>query len=140
MNSTNLIIRNILHTETYPIRREVLWPNSPPSFVVLEGDREALHFGGFLGDQLVCVCSIFIENNSAQLRKFATLQQFQCQGIGTQLMSHIFNQLLILKVSNIWCNAREDALSFYRNFSMKECGNCFYKHGIAYRKMSIDYG
>ncbi|QEN04123.1 N-acetyltransferase [Thiospirochaeta perfilievii] len=86
-------IKNITPEEALDIRHQVLWPNKPKEFCKLEDDYKGIHYGGFLNGKLVCVASIFIENNSARLRKFATLTEFQGKGYGTLLIKHIISDL-----------------------------------------------
>ena len=59
--------------DTIPVRHQVLWPNELPEFCIVEGDQEALHFGVIVDNIIVSVASLYIDANSARLRKFATL-------------------------------------------------------------------
>jgi len=127
-----LTIVKLSANETLSLRHTVLWPNEPLDFCKVEGDEDALHYGIEHDRKLICVASIFITGNSARLRKFATLVEFQGQGIGSFLIEHI---LLVLQEKNIktfWCDARQKASSFYERLKMKSKGEVFYKADIPY--------
>jgi ribosomal protein S18 acetylase RimI-like enzyme len=86
---------------------------------------------------LVCVASIFIDGNQGRLRKFATLPDYQGQGIGSQVIEFVLNMLERQNIEVFWCDARESALDFYKRFGMVIEGDIFYKKGVAYKKASL---
>jgi ribosomal protein S18 acetylase RimI-like enzyme len=129
------------------IRQAVLWPDKALSSLRVEGDENALHFGCFLGrnlseekldNKLVSVASIYITQHTARLRKFATLANYQHQGIGSTLLSYIVDLIGTKNVSYFWCDARESATLFYEKFGMQKEGDIFYKSMIPYYRMSKD--
>ena len=124
--------------QTIPLRHRVLWPMKPQEFCHVDGDQDAMHFGAFVQDELVCVASVFIESNKARLRKFATLAEFQNQGIGSQMLTKIIESLKTTSADVFWCDARESAVGFYQRFGMNAFGDVFYKENVAYYKMQID--
>ena len=130
-------IRPICWEETIPIRQRVLWPNKPPEYCHLEGDPDASHFGAFIQGQLVCVASIYFNSNKARLRKFATLEEYQGQGVGTQMLHFILQSLRKTGIKIFWCDARETALTFYRRFDMQPIGERFYKADVPYFKLQV---
>ena len=130
-------IQRISWEKTIPLRHRILWPNKPPAFCQLEGDQDALHFGAFVDNQLVCVASVFLKKNKARLRKFATDDHYQNQGIGSKVLLHIIKYLKDLNTEYFWCDARETALSFYMRFDMYKSSERFYKSGVPYFKMEI---
>ena len=132
--------------EVLPIRHKVLWPNKPPSFCKVDGDETALHYGVYIEKKLVCVASIFVEDitsdgieMSARLRKFATLEQYQGQGIGTALITHVICELRKRLVKQFWCDARTTAVKFYHKFNMVKQGCEFQKSGVYYYKMMTNF-
>ena len=131
-------IQTITYQDALPIRHTVLWPNKPIEFCKVEGDEQALHYGMFVDSTLVCVASIYIDQNSARLRKFATLQTHQGQGIGSQVITHILEDLKHLNVNHFWCDARATAVSFYQRFGMQTSGSQFMKSDVPYFKMAIN--
>ena len=133
----NLSIKEIKSTEAIPVRHKVLWPNKEIEFCKVSGDESAWHFGAFVGELLVCVASVYPNDKSARLRKFATLQEYQGQGIGTIVLSHILETLAHKGITIFWCDARESALGFYRRLGLKIEGNRFYKSEVPYYKMKV---
>lgn len=121
--------------QTIPIRHKVLWPNESPEFCQVEGDSEGFHFGVVINNQIVCVASVYIDAGSARLRKFATLSQFQGQGIGSCMLKHLLKQLKQHQVKYLWFDARFSAVGFYHRLGFSSIGEQFYKHGVAYYKM-----
>jgi len=131
-----LNILEVSWEDTLPIRHRVLWPDKPIHFCKVEGDETGLHFGVELTGTLVCVASIYIEGDSARLRKFATLAEYQGQKIGSTLLQYMHDHLVVKgDVKYFWCDARETAVGFYERFGMKVSGDKFLKSGTAYFKM-----
>lgn len=125
-------IAEITAAETLRIRHEVMWPDRPIDYVKLPNDDQGKHFGLFLNDSLIAVISLFIENQQAQFRKFATLNKHQGKGYGSQLLQHIFDLAEQQQFKKIWCNARMDKSSYYAKFGMKLTDNTFNKGGLDY--------
>lgn len=128
-------VRQIDWQQTILLRHRVLWPHKPPEFSQLDDDAQGLHFGAAVDEQLVCVASVFIEGEQARLRKYATLPEFQGQGIGSQVLNTIFSYLKQAQVPYFWCDARESAIGFYQRFGMQVESPRFYKSEVAYVKM-----
>lgn len=135
-----MVIRQITWPETIPVRHLVLWPERPPTFSQLDNDPQGQHFGAFIEEKLVCVASVFIDGKQARLRKYATLTEYQGQGVGTAVLQAIFTYLKHAQVGYFWCDARESAIGFYRRFGMQVEGDRFYKSEVAYVKMTITLG
>lgn len=130
-------IRIITLDEALPVRHRVLWPNKPLSFCTVEGDESSIHYGVYLHNVLVCVASTFINYRVARLRKFATLEEFQGRGVGTQLIRHIVGEITRANVETFWCDARTTAVGFYEKFGMEVQGDEFIRSGISYYKMEV---
>lgn len=118
--------------ETIATRHAVLWPSKTLAFCKVEGDEDALHYGIRKENKLVSVASIYINGNSARLRKFATLLEFQGQGMGSFLIEHILNTLKEKKIKTFWCDARVESAGFYSKLGMKTKGEQFYKTELPY--------
>lgn len=123
--------------QALPIRHQVLWPNKTIEECRVEDDEIGHHFGVYIGQDLVCVASIFIDGKTARLRKFATLEAYQGKGIGSAVLHHIVRFLKQHSVQVFWCDARESAMSLYGRFGMQSQGERFYKGDVPYRKMQV---
>ncbi|WP_394182392.1 GNAT family N-acetyltransferase [Marinomonas posidonica] len=134
-----LAIRKIDAETTLPLRQQVLWPNKTIEECRVEDDDFGEHYGVDKQGLLVCVASVFIQQDTARLRKFATLEAFQRQGIGQFVLSRIIEDLKASGVRIFWCDARESASSLYQRFGMTASGERFYKGDIPYRRMSVSF-
>ncbi len=130
-------IKSITWEQTIPLRHKVLWPNKSPEFCKVEGDEDGVHFGAFINNELICVASVYIKRGKARLRKFATDDYFQKQGIGSKILEFIINYLKGTEVKVFWCDARESALGFYERFGMRPYSERFYKEDEPYFKMKV---
>ncbi len=130
-------IRTISWEQTIPLRHRVLWPNQPPEYCYIDGDEDGQHFGAYIDDKLVCVASVYLDENRARLRKFATDVSYQNQGLGSTVLRYIISSLREAGVEYFWCDARESALGFYQRFGMHKNSERFYKKNIPYFKMEV---
>ncbi len=128
-------IRPIQAEQTFPIRQQVLWPQYSIEFCQVAEDQQGQHFGGWLGEHLVIVASLFIEQQQLRLRKFACLEQYQGRGYGRQLLLHLVEQHQHKGLNRFWFDARCSAIGFYQSLGFKVCSEEFDKHGVAYVKM-----
>ncbi len=126
----------ISSAQTLPIRHRVLWPNKSAEFCQVEDDHNGWHFGVLQNEQIICVASIYPDEKSARLRKFATLSEFQGQGAGSLMIAYILDLLIEKEFDTFWCDARETATDFYQGFGLSVEGERFYKSDVAYFKMS----
>jgi ribosomal protein S18 acetylase RimI-like enzyme len=125
--------------DTHQIRHTVLWPHRPFEHCILAEDKTAEHFGGFINEKLISVASLFPEGNKTmRLRKFAILPEFQRQGVGTKMLQNIFKHMAHNQTEFIWCDAREEAVNFYKKIGFETEGMRFFKHDIPYFKMKIN--
>lgn len=125
-------IKRINPEDTWEIRHKVMWPNKTIDYVKLENDHSGIHYGIIEEGNIISVISLFISNDTAQLRKFATLHHKQGQGYGTKLLDHVIDEALRLGVRYIWCNARKERISFYKKFGLVETEDGFKKGGVEY--------
>lgn len=129
-------IKNLTWQQTIDVRHQVLWPHKDPSFCKVAGDETGLHYGMTNGDEIVSVASVYIDEGKARLRKFATVERFQKQGIGTAMLNHMLAEAKQNGIELFWFDARESALAFYRKFGFEAEGERFYKSEVPYFKMS----
>ena len=133
----SLTISKISAAETRGLRQAVLWPDNPPAHCMLEGDETANHFGGTIDGILTGVVSVFAdEQNQMRLRKFAILPEFQGQRIGSALVQHVVDYLEPTPTRLLWCDARLEAIPFYKKQGFEEEGSVFVKSGKPYIRMS----
>ncbi|MBX2873114.1 MAG: GNAT family N-acetyltransferase [Saprospiraceae bacterium] len=125
-------IKRITHQDTWPIRHQVMWPDKPIDYIKLTEDPQGLHFGLWIDNQIVSIVSAFIDNNEAQFRKFATLEEEQGKGYGSQLLAYLFEELSRLGVKRIWCNARLKKTTFYERFGMIKTNQYFSRGEVEY--------
>jgi len=123
--------------QALPIRHQVLWPEQSEEFCRVNGDQSARHFGVVIDKKLVCVASIYEHGESVRLRKFATLADYQGQGIGSAMLRHILTELRSGEFKVFYCDAREAATAIYQKIGMQRQGQRFYKEHVAFYKMSM---
>lgn len=126
------VIKQIAKEDTWEIRHKVMWPEQPFDFIKLEEDEMGTHYGLFDDEKLVSVISIVMNEKGAQFHKFATLDEYQGKGLGSQLLTFVFEQLQAKEVKRVWCNSRENKVNFYKKFGMRETGQTFEKMGKRY--------
>ncbi|MFD2721960.1 GNAT family N-acetyltransferase [Hymenobacter monticola] len=131
-----LLIRPVGPEATYALRHQVLWPDEPLDYVKIAEDADGHHFGAFRDEELVAVISLFVTGPEARFRKFATRPDCQRQGIGSQLLRHVFEEARRLGATHIWCDARRDSAAFYERFGMEPEVEIFYKGPVAYVRMA----
>ena len=116
-----------------------MYPDESPEVVKLPDDEEGIHFGLFDNNQLIGVASWFRRSETeAQFRKFATLEQFRNLGYGTHLMKYIINFSKMEGIKVLWCNARVDAVNFYKRLGFLETDQRFTKNRIEYLIIKCD--
>lgn len=125
-------IKQITSSETILIRHKVMWPNKPIEYVKLPNDENARHFGLFVNKEITSIISLFVANNEAQFRKFASLIEFQGLGYGTVLLKSIIDLIEKEGIKKLWCNARVEKSKFYERFDLKLTDKKFEKGGIEY--------
>lgn len=131
-----ITIKRIDSRETLAIRHLVLWPDKPIEHVMLKEDDQGIHYGLFDDDTLKSVISVFITGDIARFRKFATIKLDQGKGYGSRLFQYMLDDLDSMRISRVWCDARVDALTFYKKFGFTEAtGQVFYKGDVTYKVM-----
>ncbi len=139
MKSPTIIIKQITSTETLPIRHKVMWPDKPLTYVMLPNDELGRHYGLFVNEKMTAIISLFITNNEAQFRKFATLNEFQGLGYGTKLLHSIIELLKEEGVKKLWCNARVEKTKFYEKFNFKTTNKVYEKGGIEFVSVEREF-
>ncbi len=125
-------VKFIRAEQTYPIRREVLRKNIDLPYK-LEGDfdKETVHFGAFVGDEIVSIVTLIRKNNNVlqgkqfQLRGMGTLSKYRGKGFGKLLVLKSEEYLIGKDIHKIWCHARVAASGFYKSLNYNILGNTF---------------
>ncbi|MGN7296640.1 GNAT family N-acetyltransferase [Ferdinandcohnia sp. SAFN-114] len=125
-------ITRINKEQAWEVRHKVMWPDKDFDYIKLEDDDAGIHFGLFEGNTLKSVVSLFIKNEEAQFRKFATLQKEQGKGYGSTLLDYVLKEAKNHELKRIWCNARKNKMDFYKKFGLQENNVSFEKGGKAY--------
>ena len=125
-------IKQINASETLLIRHKVMWPDKPIEYVELANDEDGRHFGLFVNGELTSIISLFVTDNEAQFRKFATVVEFQGLGYGTILIERIVDLVDKEGIRKLWCNARVEKSNFYERFNFKPTDKKYEKGGIEF--------
>ncbi|WP_294907353.1 GNAT family N-acetyltransferase [Tatumella sp. UBA2305] len=119
------------------LRHEVLWPDLPPDESRVPGDEVARHFGIVRDGTVISCLSVFCDGKDrVQIRKFATRQQLQGQGIGTLLLKAVLSKLQQEGVRSVFLDARLTAVPFYLRAGFITEGNPFVRKGVRFIRMT----
>lgn len=133
------IIKQIEKEQAWHLRHEVMWPEMPFDYIKLADDEAGIHYGLFKDEKLISVVSLFIDQEEAQFRKFATLEDEQGKGYGSTLLKYVLNRANDHGVKRIWCNARTNKVEFYKKFGLEKTATTFSKGGKDYIIMEKTY-
>ncbi|WP_101688990.1 GNAT family N-acetyltransferase [Dysgonomonas massiliensis] len=115
------------------IRQLALYPDKDIDFVKLPDDEQGIHMGVYDGGTVVAVVSIFMAaDRSVQFRKLSVLPQAQGRGYGSTLVKWLADYAYDVKLSRLWCNARKEAVKFYKERGMDETSEKFERNGHEY--------
>lgn len=122
------------YEDVLTIRQQALYPDKDIDFVKLEDDDQGIHMGVYDdGGELVAVVSIFMSaDRSVQFRKLAVRPDKQSRGYGSSLIKWLADYAHDVKLSRLWCNAREEAVDFYKQRGLDITNQRFEKNGYSY--------
>ncbi|MGH1374116.1 MAG: GNAT family N-acetyltransferase [Cellvibrionaceae bacterium] len=140
-----ITITPIIAEQTYCLRQSILRPKQPIEACCYPGDNssDTRHFGAFLQEQLVGICSVYLATNpsltkvdNAQLRAMATTESARGKGLGQQLLTaaEVYAQS---QQSNLWANARCSALGFYQQAGFNLIGGEFHIDGVGPHRLVV---
>lgn len=130
-------IEQIPAAMTWHLRQQVMYPDLDLEAVKLPDDEEGIHFGLFDQNRLISVISTFQHQEELQLRKFATLNQFQGQGYGKQLFEYTLDFARSKPIKRIWMNARTNVSALYERYGFKKTEQTFFKDGYDFVIMEV---
>jgi GNAT superfamily N-acetyltransferase len=117
--------------EARPLRAEFLRPGAPPEANIypLDDDPESLHLGAYSGNKLVTVASLFHEPPPGEsharawrLRGMVTRPEVRRKGYGRAVLLQGIRYIAERGGTLLWCNARLDAVEFYRSLQFETAG------------------
>lgn len=126
------LIRPITAADVRALRHRVLRPTQPVESTVYDGDdlAETMHLGAFDGDRLVGIASLYREPRSGtadgwRLRGMATGAEARGRGFGAALLTACLDRAAAVDSAEVWCNARQAAIGFYRRAGFEVIGEEF---------------
>ncbi|MEX2673631.1 MAG: GNAT family N-acetyltransferase [Phycisphaeraceae bacterium] len=145
--SRALTYRSAEVQEIIDLRRRVLRMGMPDDPATFEGDDSpsTLHMGVFDAASQCVGCATMIRADwegrpAYQLRGMATCETRQQQGIGRTLLKRLLDRITAeTDVRLIWCNARQEAIGFYRKQGWRVVSDVFKVPTVGpHYKMRID--
>jgi GNAT superfamily N-acetyltransferase len=138
-------IRRVGAEQAQPLRAAILRPGLPfeESVYPYDYDEESFHMGAFEGCELVTVASIFHEPPPGEehmqawrLRGMVTLAESRRRGYGRAVLLKCIEEVARRGGTLLWCNARTDAVDFYRTLNFEtEGGEQKTARGTGYIRM-----
>lgn len=127
-----MIIKEISAEKTYLIRKNILRNGIDLPFKFIEDfDADTFHLGAYHSGELVGIAT-FIKNKMSgfeqaqyQLRGMATSEKGRGKGLGKQIIKEAKVILKQKKVFFLWCNARKEAVMFYKKLNFTIVGEEF---------------
>lgn len=99
------------------------------SYYPLDDEPTTLHMGAFRDGELVGVGSIFndapgdsLAEDSWRIRGMATIEEVRGEGYGAALLTGLVLYATAAGGSEVWCNARTSAASFYAHHDFEARG------------------
>lgn len=115
------LIRPVAAEDVRPLRHRILRPEQPLEATVYPGDDlpGSVHLGAFDGDRLVGIASLYHEPRAGtddgwRLRGMATEAEARGRGLGAALLTACLEHVAAAGGGELWCNARDAAIGFYR--------------------------
>ncbi len=121
----------------WEMRQKVMYPHLSMEEIKLEEDNKGIHWGIKEDGQFVSVVSLFQHGSEWQFRKFATLEEVQGRGYGTLLLKWLVEFVQQKGATRLWCNARVNALGFYKKQDFEPFGETWNLLGFQFVKMQL---
>lgn len=127
-------VQTVRLEELIDVRHQVLRIGQPRSSCYYPEDRfkHTHHFGLFDSDTIIACASIYKESHpdfklrqSWRIRGMAVLEEYQTKNLGSQLLESCVNHAIGQRGDVIWCNARINAVAFYKKYGFKIIGDEF---------------
>lgn len=132
------LIRRVEAAEVRPLRHAVLRPGQDFDETVYPGDDldTTVHLGALDGDRVVGITSLYREAREGgpasgwRLRGMATDPDVRGAGFGAALLDASIALVAEAGGGELWCNARAEAVGFYRHAGFDTVGNEFDIPGV----------
>ena len=121
----------------WEMRQKVMYPHLSLEEIKLEEDNKGIHWGIKEDGRFVSVVSLFQHGGEWQFRKFATLEEVQGRGYGTLLLKWLVEFVQQKGAARLWCNARVNALGFYKKQDFEPFGETWNQLGFEFVKMQL---
>ena len=144
LDSENISIKKISASQIQKARKIQLYSNLNSKHSKYDEDllKSTIHLGLFIDGLLISGLTLIEKkkkNNleSFQIRGMFTKKKFMNNSYGSRLLNYAVN--LIFKEYSVflWCNARKNAISFYKKNGFSEQGDFFLKEEIGLHKRMI---
>tara|TARA_B100000902_G_C27317215_1_gene922061 strand:- start:4527 stop:4970 length:444 start_codon:yes stop_codon:yes gene_type:complete len=127
----DIVLKKVNSNDLLPIRSKILRNNANYDYCKYKGDNldSSFHIGAYVSNKIVGGVSVIKKKstyknltNSYQLRGMCVLEDFQKKGIGEKILKEAEKHCKILKIKNIWMNARVKAANFYLKLNYIDLG------------------
>ena len=122
-------IKEVFYKDVWPLRKIVMYPEKDIEYVKLPEDKDGLHLGLYVENELISVISLFVNGEELQFRKFATLEDKQGCGYGSKLLNNVLEYAKESVMKRVWCNSRVEKTGFYKKFGFYETEESYVKDG-----------
>ena len=141
-------VRLIQSSLTHQIRHQILWPHKNFKNCFLNEDRleTTFHVGVFYNKEIVSV-GTFIKtshnllnfNHQYRLRAMGTKKKHQGKSMGRHLILFAKKILKEKNIQLLWCDARKEAIPFYKKLKFKVKGEFYEIPKIGLHKLMYIY-
>lgn len=131
-------IKEVSADVVWPIRYKMMYPNMAFGDIKLPEDAMGIHLALHIDDVPVSVLSLFSKDNELQLRRFATLAEYQRKGYGGQLLEYAIAYAKERNYKKVWCIARQNVDNFYKRFGLVETNKKYVRFGLPYVIMELE--
>lgn len=123
---------------TRPLRQRVLRPHQSLGELVDPGEEDpsTVFFAAHRGDKVVGTAALYVasppgqEVDARRIRSMATAPEVRGEGVGELLVDACLDEARRAGVSLVWCNARVEAVGFYRRYGFQVVSAPFDVDGI----------
>ena len=134
----------IIHSKlTYDIRSKMLWPHikNGDYSISVDENKNTFHLGTFIEEKIISIGTFIEEKNSLfpqtlqyRLRAMATDKNYQTKGAGKALFIEGVKMLRKKNIELLWCDARINAIPFYKSLQMKSLDKVYKIKNIGLHK------